>query len=95
MAGNRLVFRAHANNRMSQRCISEEAIRYVLENGEVILEYPDDRPYPSRLVLGWFGSRPLHLVVADNETSRETIVITVYEPDPDLWEYGFRRRKSQ
>jgi hypothetical protein len=24
----------------------------------------------------------------------ETVIITVYEPDPALWEAGFERRKS-
>ncbi|MFN3477111.1 MAG: DUF4258 domain-containing protein [Candidatus Methylomirabilales bacterium] len=62
--------------------------------GEVIEEYPNDTPYPSRLVLGWRGARPLHVVVADNPDSQETVVITVYEPDPEQREPDFRRRKK-
>ena len=50
-------------------------------------------PYPSRLVLGWRGARPLHIVVADNIEDGERIIVTVYEPDPDQWEADFRRRK--
>ena len=52
-----------------------------------------DRPHPSRLILGWCRGRPLHIVVADDSRADETIVITVYEPDPELWEPGFRRRR--
>jgi hypothetical protein len=36
----------------------------------------------------------LHIVVAENSADAETIVITVYEPEPHLWEAGFRRRRQ-
>lgn len=94
MTYNRLVFRVHAIQRMFQRHFNEEDIRRGLESGEVVEEYPDDKPYPSRLVLGWLGSRPIHVVVADNDEAQETIVITVYEPEPDEWESDFKRRKK-
>jgi hypothetical protein len=35
----------------------------------------------------------MHVVVAHNLSENELIVITVYEPDPELWEADFRRRK--
>ena len=35
--------------------------------------------YPSRLVLGWIGNRPLHVVVADHVEETQWVV-TVYEP---------------
>ena len=73
---NKLVFRTHAIQRMFQRRISMEDIRRVLETGEVIEEYPDDTPYPSRLILGWNGTKPLHVVIADNNEDKETIIIT-------------------
>jgi hypothetical protein len=37
--------------------------------------------------------RPLHVVAAENAEAHETIVITVYDPDPTLWEPGFRQRR--
>ncbi len=89
----RLVFRVHALRRMFLRRIDETDVREVLASGETIETYPDDTPYPSRLVLGWRGARPLHVVVADNVEAEETIVITAYEPDPNEWEPGFRRRR--
>jgi len=89
-----LVFRIHALQRMAQRDISPDDIRQSLENGRVVEDYPDDKPYPSCLVLGWIGKRPLHIVIAENTESRETIVITVYEPDSIKWMSGFMRRKS-
>lgn len=93
MGNNRLIFRVHAIQRMFQWQIDIEDVRHVLATGEVIEDYPDNRPYPSRLVLGWLASRPIHIVAAEITDSRDTIIITVYEPDPAHWESGFRRRR--
>lgn len=94
MLARKLVFRVHAIQRMFQRGISMDDVRQALTAGEVIEEYPDDTPYPSRLVLGWSGARPLHVAVADTPDAQETIVITVYEPDPGRWEPALRRKIS-
>ncbi|MBN1964575.1 MAG: DUF4258 domain-containing protein [Anaerolineae bacterium] len=91
----KLVFRTHAVLGMRERRVDEHAIRHVLQSGDVIEAYPDDRPYPSYLVLSWDRSRPLHVVAADNQAEQTTIIITVYEPDPERWEAGFRTRKHQ
>jgi hypothetical protein len=40
------------------------------------------------------SSRSLHVVMAYNNVDREAIVITAYEPDPDLWSDNFTQRKS-
>jgi hypothetical protein len=56
----RLVFRLHAVQRMFQRAISEIDVSAVLATGETIETYPDDTPYPSRLVLGWLGLAEWH-----------------------------------
>lgn len=90
----RLVFRVHAVERMFQQQISGEDVRRVLEDGEVINSYPDDTPYPSRLVLGRSGSRPIHVVAADDLEGKVTFVVTAYEPDPDLWDPDFRRKRA-
>jgi hypothetical protein len=88
----KLIFRKHAVQRMFQRSIAVEDVRAVLAKGNTIIDYPDNQPYPSRLMLGWRGTRPIHVVAADTEDG-ETILITVYEPDPELWEPGFERKK--
>lgn len=50
-----LVFRPHAIKRMFERRIGRDEVRNVLDQGEVIEAYPEDRPFPSQLVLGWDG----------------------------------------
>lgn len=92
---HRLIFRVHAVRRMFERRISEDDVRHVLQTGEVVEDYPQDLPYPSRLVLGLRGDRSLHVVVAENVEDRETVVITVYEPDPRKWDSGFRKRRKE
>lgn len=90
----KIVFRIHAIQRMFERSVSVTDIRAVLESGETIEEYPDDTPFPSRLVLGWRHERPLHVVVANNLVDEEMIMVTVYEPGLDHWESDFKRRKQ-
>jgi Domain of unknown function (DUF4258) len=89
-----LVFRVHAIHRMFQRQITVADVRHVLATGEVIEDYPNDAPYPSRLWLGWCGPRPIHVVAAENTVDQETVIITVYEPDPSLWDASFRQRRT-
>jgi len=93
MAFDRLIFRFHAVERMFQRKIQEADVRDVLQSGEIIEQYPDDVPYPSYLVLGFRGTRPIHVVAADMVQQGETIVISAYEPDPARWDASFRKRK--
>jgi len=90
----KLIFSLHAITQMSNRAISVNDVRYVLEHGEIIENYPGNVPYPSRLILGWVGNRPIHVVAADNHAQQQTIIITAYEPDPKLWEADFKKRKK-
>ena len=89
----KLVFRVHAVQRMFQRHVTVEDVRHALDSGEELEAYPYDQPYPSHLVLGRCGSRPLHVIAAQNAADDETIIIAVYEPDPLLWDASFRRRR--
>jgi hypothetical protein len=82
--------------RMAQRGFSRSDIRQVLDAGDVIETYPGDKPYPSYLMLGKDRTgQPVHVVAADNEHDEETIVVTVYKPDPARWSDTFRTRRSQ
>jgi hypothetical protein len=79
---------------MFDRHVTEEDVRYVVNNGIIIEEYPDDTPYPSRLILGWCNGRPIHAVVAYDTESDQEIVVTVYEPETTLWTADFTRRRK-
>jgi hypothetical protein len=77
---------------MFERRIGLEDVRTVIAHGEVIQTYPDDKPYPSQLLLGWVGGKPLHVVVAEDSEDGILIVVTAYEPDPIQWDSGFKRK---
>jgi uncharacterized DUF497 family protein len=80
--------------RMFERSISYQDVKAVLKTGTVIEDYADDRPYPSRLVLGFVNGRALHVVVATNAQDNLEIVITVYAPSGDVWESDLKRRRK-
>jgi hypothetical protein len=90
----RIIFRIHAIQRMFERRVTYENVRQVLRSGEMIEDYSDEMPHPGGLISGRHGNRPLHVVMAENITDNELVVITVYEPDPSQWKTRFRSRKK-
>ncbi len=87
-------FSDHAISQMFKRGISVNIVKFVIENGEVIIEYPNDRPYPSLLILHFIDTRPLHVVLGKDDEFGKCIVITAYEPDVNLWEAGFKLKRK-
>ncbi len=87
-----IIFPPYVLKRMIERNIPVDAVRDVLENGKVIEEYPADEP-PRYLMLGWSGTRPIHVVGEDDPVTGETIAVTVYEPDIKLWKDNFTKRR--
>lgn len=77
---------------MFERDISTDDVSSVLREGRTIQEYPDDTPYPSKLILGFIDQTPLHVVASYDTIERGIIIITVYEPDRDLWDNEFKAR---
>jgi hypothetical protein len=39
-------------------------------------------------------SKPIHVVVSQDQEGR-CFVITTYEPDTDIWEIDFKRKRKQ
>ncbi len=91
----RLQFTNHALQRMFERTIDFQDIQNVVSQGEVIETYPDDTPFPTRLLLGWVSGKPIHVVAADNAKEQVTVIITVYEPDSERWESPYYRRRRR
>ena len=91
----KIFYSNHAVKQMFQRKITTHEVEYALENGEIIQKYPEDKPYPSELLLAFHKQRPLHVVCSYNKEEKITIIITVYEPTTELWEDNFKTRKNQ
>lgn len=75
---------------MIQRGITVDEVIKVAENGEIIANYPSDKPYPSCLVLYFADSRPIHVVIAIDDLTNNCIIITSYQPNPLLWDTSFK-----
>ena len=89
-----IKFSSHAIKKMIARGITDKAIISVVQTGEIIEEYLDDIPYPSKLLLGWVDKQPIHAVIAQNVEMAECIVITTYKPDLKFWHDDLKTRRK-
>jgi hypothetical protein len=92
---NRIVFSGHAIRQMFRRRLSKKDVIEAIDCGHVIIDYPDDTPYPSCLILGFVKEEPVHVVLAFDQDSQIEIVITAYVPDLHLWTDDFKSRRNK
>ncbi len=94
---DRVLYSGHARREMRTDefgPISDREVYEAICAGEVIESYPDDTPFPSVLFFGMTGAnRPLHVVCAYDRQDDWAVIVTVYQPDPTLWE-DYRRRRQ-
>ena len=77
---------------MFEREISPDDVLDVVRTGEIIKEYPDDRPYPSYLILKFVNNRPIHTVISKSDKDELCFVVTVYEPDLSIWAKDYKTK---
>ena len=78
---------------MRNGMISTTEIRRVIDEGEIIEDYPQDPRGHSSLVLGrGAAGRPLHVLCAVKD--EYLVIITAYLPDEDEWANDYRVRKQ-
>lgn len=87
-----IFFSDHIISQMFRRHISLDDVKFILNDGEVIKEYQEDKPYPSFLLFGLIDLRPLHLLVAKDSETGNCIMVTVYEPDKNVWSTDFKTK---
>src|SRR5215211_2313653 len=92
VAADEFEFSQHALDHTLHRNITVAEVREAVQSCELIGDHPQDKYGPSCLLLGWTQARrPLH-VQCSYPSRPLVIIITLYEPDPDLW-MDFRERK--
>jgi hypothetical protein len=89
-----IEWQRHALERMMERGISRESVKEILKKGEIIEDYPDDKPYPSALFLGWIRGEPLHAVAAFDSLTGWCFIITAYKPDLEHFESDYKTRRQ-
>jgi len=95
-AEKRILFLPHALHQMLRpdRMIRRSEVRDVIEQGEVIEDYPTDARGHSCLMLGLgFAGRPVHVVCAPKDDY--LAVITAYLPDEAKWSADYRIRSKK
>ena len=83
----------HARMRFAEREIALDDIEKAIETGQIIEEYPGDKPFPSCLISAHIAEdKVLHLVVSSDDEF--LYIITAYWPDPEKWTDDFTKRKG-
>ena len=91
---DRYEYSLHAVDQSILRHITRKEILAMVENGQIIEDYPEDKFGPSCLIYGKTNlERPLHIQCSYPVRSKIKI-ITVYEPDPEEW-IDFRKRRKK
>ena len=89
-----VVWQKHALQRMMERGISRQEVKRSVLEGDMIEEYPDDKPFPSLLV-AYVKEVPLHVVMSYDQTLSQVYVITVYRPDLRNFENDLKTRRKK
>jgi len=94
-AAKRILFLPHAVRQMSkpERMITTKDVRNVIENGEIIENYPNDIRGHSCLMLNFPDKRPVHVVCSPKDDY--LAVITAYLPNIEEWEDNYKKRKAR
>jgi hypothetical protein len=85
----------HAEHERDADCIRMSELEEALlsERLELIEDYPEDPRGHSHLILGFTqAEKPIHAVCSEHEGV--LVIITVYRPDPKLWQ-NYRSRKEK
>ena len=88
-----IEWQRHILERMMERDISREIVKKVLLTGEIVEDYPEDKPYPSGLFFGMIGGVPFHVVAALDPIGGYCFIITVYRPDLEHFESNYKTRR--
>ena len=90
----KVVISNHADEEAQNDELSFDEVYFSANHGEIIEEYPTDRPYPSCLVYAdTFSGDPVHSVWGYNGRTGFVVLITVYRPDPTLWAEDWKTRR--
>jgi hypothetical protein len=85
-AGRVVLSRHSLKEAGADRLVTGEIYFSVIEEGEIIEDYPDAYPLPACLILGWNSTRePIHSVWGYNQVTQIVTIITVYRPEPNRW----------
>ena len=92
---NRIIWGKHSYIRINERFTTKDEIISAISVGEIIEDYSDDKPFPSCLIFGMVNNRPIHVVVAYDEKNETIFIITLYEPNVQVFESDLKTRRKK
>ncbi len=90
-----IVWKKHALQRLLERGIKRQEVLLTIEQGIIIKEYAEDKPFPSFLIYNDNPSYPLHVVFAINKEEPEIFIITIYRSDHNIFSEDFKTRRTK
>jgi hypothetical protein len=84
----------HVNMRLQHRSIARQAILEAVDTYEIIEAYPEDKYFPSSLVLATHHEEGFHILFAADVEGTNVRIITAYRPSPDEWESDGKTRRT-
>ena len=93
LRGGRILWTYHVNMRLGQRFIARETIIAAAESYEIVEAYPDDKYFPSYLLLGRQGEETFHALFGTDVDGQNVRVVTAYYPSPEEWEGDLKTRR--
>ena len=91
---NSINWRRHALERIFERDISRNEVKEVLKIGKIVELYNNDQPFPSKLMFAIVDTKPLHVVVAQDNETQECFVVTAYIPNKESFYEDFVTRRN-
>jgi hypothetical protein len=94
-AKKKIIYTIHAIDSMNaeDEMITTDEVRYVVFNGEIIEDYPEDKRGHSCLIFSARGKRAVHVVCSPKEDY--LAIITAYIPSLEKWEANFKTRRKK
>lgn len=85
----------HALSELASEPVSVSEVEIALRQAEVIEDYPHLHRYlPDCLVLAFtLPNQPIHCVIALNEPQDYILIVTVYQPSVEEWNYDWKTRR--
>lgn len=82
----------HARQRKGERQVTDDELKLVILEGDVIEEYPQAKPYPKCLLMKHIRGEPLYVSCSFN--GEKARIITTHWYDPEKWLDPWTRRKT-
>jgi len=93
LQARQILWTYHLNMRLGQRPITRQMIIDAAPSYEIVAAYPEDKYFPSYLVLGRVGSDAFHVLFGTDVPGRNVRVVTAYYPSPEEWEPDLKTRR--